>query len=266
FREIEQLTAEAAEKGAGLVIFPETSAPISIRRSAGYRAWLQRIAKENGVDLLVGFIDHVYGEGEWKSYNSAGLFNSEGKLTGRYYKINLLPFGEKIPFSSIFPRLENIRFGQANFKSGRRMTIFHSHAGDFGVLICFESTFADQSREYVRKGARFLVNVTNDGWFNSQRGPVQHSETAILRAVENGVFILRSANTGVSMYIDPAGRVLKKYGLNREGIIYCGVEGPSGRTPYNRFGNGIFYLMAAISLAGGVVLSWFSGSSRERSS
>lgn len=253
FREIEKLTAEAAANGAELVIFPETSAPISISRSANYRAWLQMIPAGNGIELLIGFIDHTYVEGDMKSYNGAGLFNSEGKLEARYHKVNLLPFGEKIPFSQYFPVLAKIEFGQANFTSGERKTIFNSEAGDFGVLICYESTFPDQSREYIMNGAGFLVNITNDGWFNSQRGPIQHSETAIARAVENGIYMLRSANTGVSMYIDPAGRVLRKLGLNEEGIIYCGIKEPDGLTFYTRHGNLVFYVLAVLSLAGAVL-------------
>lgn len=264
FREIDELTVQTASHGADLVIFPETSAPISISRSPGYRGWLQRIARRSGVELLVGFIDHMTEDGEVNSYNGAGLFDEEGRLVSRYHKINLLPFGEKIPFSPFFPALENIRFGQANFRSGRRKTIFRSDAGRFGVLICFESTFADQSRNYVRRGAEFLVNITNDGWFNGQRGPIQHSETAILRAVENGVFMLRSANTGVSMFIDPAGRVVEKRGLNEEGIIYCGVEKPPQPTIYNRYGNTIFYILASLSIAAallhGLILTAGQGS------
>ena len=253
FKEIENLTAEAAGRGAELVIFPETSAPVSISRSANYRAWLQRIAAGSGVDLLIGFIDHTYSEGEIRSYNGAGLFNREGELEARYRKINLLPFGEKIPFSQYFPVLKKIKFGQANFTSGKRKTIFRSDAGDFGVLICYESTFPGQSREYILNSAVFLVNITNDGWFNSQRGPIQHSETAITRAVENGVYMLRSANTGVSMYIDPAGRVVRKLGLNEGGIIYCGIKEPDGLTFYTRHGNLVFYALALVSLAGAVL-------------
>ncbi|MFO7915464.1 MAG: apolipoprotein N-acyltransferase [Candidatus Krumholzibacteriales bacterium] len=253
FREIEKLTAEAAGRGAELVIFPETSAPVSISRSAGYRVWLERIAAGSGVDLLIGFIDHTHGEDEIKSHNGAGLFNRQGKLEARYRKVNLLPFGEKIPFSQYFPALKRIKFGQANFTSGTRETIFSPEAGDFGVLICYESTFPAQSRDYILNGAGFLVNITNDGWFNSQRGPIQHSESAIMRAVENGVYMLRSANTGVSMYIDPAGRVLKKLGLNEEGTIYCGIKEPAGLTFYTRHGNLVFYVLAVLSLAGAIL-------------
>ena len=140
-------------------------------------------------------------------------------------------------------------FGQANFKPGAEATVFESSVGRFGSLICFESTFSDFTRRYVREGADFLVNITNDGWFGSARGPLQHSETAILRAVENGVTLLRSANTGVSMYIDPAGRVVDRIGLDREGLLLVSIPPPRGTTPYCRFGQALFFSFAAAGLA-----------------
>ncbi len=249
FDQIDKLTSSSSAKGARLVIFPETSAPVALNRSAGYRRWLERIATESKVELLVGYIDHERENNSWRSYNAAGLFNPRGELEDEYHKVNLLPFGEKIPFSGYFPSLENIEFGQANFKPGRERVLFDSIAGKFGVLICFESTFAGFTRGYVKDGADFLVNITNDGWFGSERGPIQHSETAIVRAVENGVFVLRAANTGVSMQIDPVGRVNKRRSLNTGGIIECGIIPCAKKTLYTRWGNAMFNVLVILSLA-----------------
>ncbi|MDZ7859322.1 MAG: apolipoprotein N-acyltransferase [Candidatus Krumholzibacteriota bacterium] len=253
FSQIETLVRKASEDGADLVIFPETSAPVALSRSRKYRDWLERIARDSEVELLIGYIDHSFKNGRWVSYNTAGLFDAEDGLVEEYHKVNLLPFGEKIPFSQYFASLEEIDFGQANFKRGREKTLFDSGKGKFGVLICFESTFPGYVRDYVRGGAEFLVNITNDGWFGSSRGPLQHSETAILRAVENGVSVLRAANTGVSMYIDPTGRVRKRLDLNVGGKIECSARSFASPTIYVRYGNTIFLVLVILSFAAVVI-------------
>lgn len=241
--QIDELTRKAAAMGADVVIFPETAAPVSVSHSSKYRNWLKRIAKSSQVDLFIGYINHIQEEGRWRSFNACGLYDSEGNLVSQYHKINLLPFGERIPFSQYLPILEKLDFGQANFKRGEEMTIFDSKAGKFGTLICFESTFSEYTRRYIKKGAQLLVNITNDGWFGSKRGPLQHAETAILRAVENGVTLLRSANTGVSMHVDPAGRVKSSIGLDEDGILLVPVKILRKLTLYCRFGQLSFALM-----------------------
>ncbi len=243
FVQIESLTKKAAALGADLVIFPETAAPVSISHSAKYRNWLKKISSVSGVDLLIGYINHVKENGRWRSLNGCGLFDDRGVLKAQYEKIKLLPFGEKVPFSQYFSVLEKIDFGQANFKQGEDMTIFDSSAGKFGALICFESTFTGYTRRYIKEGAQFLVNITNDGWFGSPRGALQHAETTVLRAVENGVFLVRAANTGISMSVDPAGRIVESVGFNRESIIVTPVTVARKMTFYCRHGQLSFLLM-----------------------
>ena len=248
FAEIEELTGKAAALGAELVIFPETAAPVSMSHSRKYRGWMKEIARGAGVDVYIGYVRHIKEGERWRSFNSSGMFDRGGILTQQYDKINLLQFGERVPFSGWFPFLERMDFGQANFKRGVDQTVFESPAGRFGSLICFESTFSGYSRDYVRLGADFLVNITNDGWFGGARGPLQHSESAVQRAIENGVTVLRAANTGVSMLIDPAGRVVESIGLDREGILLVPVYTLSSQTPYTRYGQGIFLAMAVLNL------------------
>ena len=248
FTEIEELTGKAAALGAELVIFPETAAPVSMSHSRKYREWMKSIAQDSDVDVYIGYVRHVKEGERWRSFNSSGMFDRNGILAQQYDKINLLQFGERVPFSGWVPFLERMDFGQANFKRGEEQTIFESPAGTFGSLICFESTFSGYSRDYVKLGAEFLVNVTNDGWFGGARGPLQHSESAIQRAIENGVTVLRAANTGISMFIDPAGRVVESIGLDREGILLVPVYTLSSQTPYTRYGQWIFLGMAVLNL------------------
>lgn len=243
FAEIESLTEEAAEKGAEVVIFPETAAPVSISHSSRYRNWLKNIASNSNVELFIGYITHIKEGGRWRSYNACGLIDQGGVFKAQYQKVNLLPFGERIPFSQYFSFLEKADFGQANFKRGEHMTVFDSTGGKFGTLICFESTFSDYARKYVKKGAQFLVNITNDGWFGSARGPLQHAETAVLRAIENGVTLVRSANTGVSMSVDPAGRIRDSIGLNKDGMMIVPVRLLEKLTFYCKYGQLSFFMM-----------------------
>jgi apolipoprotein N-acyltransferase len=256
FTEIETLTARYGEAGAKLVVFPETAAPISIRFSPRYLQRLMCTTMQIETDLLIGFIDHrPTGEG-WVTYNAAGLFDERGRLAAQYNKMNLLPFGERIPFSQYLPLLSKLDFGQANFKPGEIPTIFDSGAGTFGVLICFESTFADFSRRYVQDGADMLLNITNDGWFGSEVGPKQHAESAILRAVENRVTVLRAANTGISMIIDPAGRVRHRIELDRSGALEDQLFASAGPTIFTQFGHLPYFIMVLANLAAvGVAIS-----------
>jgi apolipoprotein N-acyltransferase len=154
-----------------------------------------------------------------------------------------------MPWSQYFPALSKLDFGQANFVAGKKQTIFDSSVGKFGVLICFESSFSDFTRRYVQDGADFLVNITNDGWFGDNQGPLQHAEMAILRSVENRVTLFRAAYTGVSMIVDPVGRVRERIGPFTEGMIYGSAERSSGATIYTRHGHALFFLMAAANLA-----------------
>jgi apolipoprotein N-acyltransferase len=262
FTEIAELTGKAAALGAELVIFPETAAPVSMSHTRKYREWMKSISKEAGVDLYIGYIRHIQEGERWRSFNSSGMFSRNGNLVQQYDKINLLQFGERIPFSGRFPFLEKMDFGQANFKRGEDQTIFESSAGRFGSLICFESTFSGYSRDYVRLGADFLVNITNDGWFGGARGPLQHSESAVLRAVENGVTVLRAANTGISMMIDPAGRVVESIDLDTEGMLLVPVYTLPGQTPYTRWGQKIFLGMAVLNIIFTAARVLLSGRSR----
>ncbi|MBN1165066.1 MAG: apolipoprotein N-acyltransferase [Candidatus Krumholzibacteriota bacterium] len=255
FTKLEILTRKAAAAGASLVIFPETSAPVSLSHAVKYRNWIGRMARQSEVEILIGYIYHLQEGDEWVPYNACGLFNKRGELVSQYQKINLLPFGERMPFSQYIIPLGRLDFGQANFKPGQKMTIFNSSAGKFGTLICFESTFSGFAGRYIRDGARFLVNITNDGWFGSTRGPKQHMETAILRAVENGVTLLRAANTGISLFVDPAGRVVENIGLDKGGIIMASIYRPPGPTLYGRAGQLPFLILVLISLAAAPVYS-----------
>lgn len=248
FDDIELLARRAGSLDVDIVVFPETAAPAALTHCPRCLQSLQEAARAAESDLFIGFIMRELRGGEWRSRNSAGLFTPSGQFAAQYGKVNLLPFGERIPWSQYLPFLEKLDFGQANFLPGEEATIFSSSAGRFGALICFESTFSWFAREYAERGADFLVNITNDGWFGSARGPLQHAETAILRAVENRLTVLRAANTGVSMVIDPAGRVTMRLGLDERGVMRAAVWKPAERPLYSRRGHLVTLAMVLLDL------------------
>jgi len=144
-------------------------------------------------------------------YNAAWLFDKEGKPLGSYRKQHLVPFGEFIPFDKTFPILQKLAPTGITCMPGRDASIMKLTRpnGDtlhLGALICFEDTIPELSRKAVRAGAQILALVTNDAWFNGSIEPVQHLHQAIFRAIENGVPMVRCANSGVSATVDPVGR------------------------------------------------------------
>ncbi len=204
-----KLTSEAVKDGPDLIIWPEASLPVLLEDEPAYYERVLRYTQTTARTLLFGAVtdrDGLY-------YNSALLLSKEGKLQERYDKVHLVPFGEFIPLRRVFPFLETI-VPIGDITPGRDYTLFSMQdqgLGDrrqFGVLICFEDVFPELSRRFVNKGADFLVNITNDAWFGKTPEAYQHLAASVFRAVENRVNVVRSANTGVSGFINPQGKIL----------------------------------------------------------
>jgi apolipoprotein N-acyltransferase len=230
-------TKDAAAAGAELVIWPETAAPLMILWDPGLAQRVRDTVAEARAWTLVGTLDAVLKSGgDFDAYNAAMLYDPSGTLRQRYYKMKLVPFSEAMPFARTIPWMNALNFGQSNFRSGEEQTIFRAGTHPFAVLICFESVFPDLSRERVRGGARYLVNITNDFWFGRSAGPAQHAEMAIVRAVENRTPLARCANTGISFFVDPWGRVTQRTGLFVEARPLARVRAGGGGSFYTRHG------------------------------
>ena len=190
----------------------------------------------------VTFRDDIY-------YNSALLIPDPARQPLGYDKLHLVPFGEYIPLKPFFNFLETIvQIG--DFKPGKEYTVFtfitpHSLVpARFSVLICFEDLFPELSRQFARKGADFLVNITNDAWFGKTPAPYQHLSASVLRAVENRLPLVRAANTGVSGFIAASGRIISLVSDERgEEIFIKGYRSErinlsrGSLTPYARYGD-----------------------------
>jgi len=257
-RRLERLTRAAAAvvPPPSVILWPETALPYYVRVEPVKLQRLIALSKQLRKPILAGYPDaKLDARGEVLTYNAAGLVLPSGAIVGQYEKVHLVPFGERIPFQSLFPFLGSIDLGQAEWTPGTRPYVFR-HAGPaFGVLICFESIFPDHTRKYALEGAQYLVNITNDEWFGRTAGPVQHADLAILRSVELGMGVARAANTGISMLIDPYGRVEARTPLFAEAVLVGDVK-TGVETPFARWGDWLSIVCLGISLVL-VAVAWF---------
>jgi len=203
-----------------LTIWHETSVPYLVPEDPSAFAFIKRGANNTGSAVLSGvmeaekvLVSRSAPEGV-HYYNAAWLFDNEGKPLGSYRKQHLVPFGEFIPLDKTFPLLQKLAPTGVSCMPGRDASVMllQRANGDtlhIGALICFEDTIPDLSRKAVRAGARILALVTNDAWFNGSIEPVQHLHQAIFRSIENGVPMVRCANSGVSATVDPVGRTTR---------------------------------------------------------
>lgn len=254
-----QATREAASASPkpDLILWPETSLPFFVRLEPLRLGQLQSLVREIGVPVLAGYPDaKLSPSGTAETYNAAGLLRANGKFATQYEKIHLVPFGERIPFQDVLPFLGKIDLGQAEWTPGTRPVVFTGVGPSFAVLICFESIFADHTRTFALEGAQYLVNITNDEWFGKTAGPVQHADMAVLRAVELGRSVARAANTGISMLIDPYGRVKRETPLFEPAIVIGTVDAALPPTRFLEWGDWVTMLCLGLC-AVLVAVAWF---------
>ena len=208
------LSRKAAEARAQLIIWPETAIPEYVLQKKTYHEMMRSFIDSLGVPVLTGIPYYQsVAQGEYIFFNSAALLRPGTDDYQVYFKNHLVPVSEKIPFRERFKILKEIRLGQADWSNGQEQTIFDLDNYKFATVICFESVFPGYCREFARKGAQFLVVITNDMWFGRTSLLEQHAMMSVFRAIENRIPVVRSANTGISMAIDKWGRILVKSGI-----------------------------------------------------
>lgn len=266
----EALTRKAANEGAEFVVWAETAVPAYLRYDKDLLAWARSLARGSKIWLYTGYPDADRNdEGKVLTYNSSGLFSPEGQIRDNYAKYHLLPIGESMPFTSVFPFLANVDVGQAEWTPGdppRPMTVELARGSfRFSGLICFESIFSHLGRMSVRAGSQCLVVITNDGWFGESAGPRQHTAMARMRAIECGVPVIRCANNGISFICDAEGRFLSWLDLGHQGTVQATIAPGGGRTMYVALGAWpLFGLLSVWSLA--VVATFFRPGKKRSSS
>lgn len=250
------MSKKTAGEDVDLILWPETAAPCYLASESLYMDRIQAASDSLNIPLLVGTNDYEVIKGtRFLYYNSAFLFKPKGRYPQIYNKIHLVPFSEKIPYDEKLRISDKIQLGQSDFSSGKDLTIFQIPKGRFATLICFESVYPALVRNFVKRGAEFLVNITNDGWFGKTHGPFQHAQIAVFRAIENRISIARCANTGVSMFIDPFGRVIGATKIFVRTTVIDQIPSKLKDTFYTRHGDwfaqgcflvGFFFILASL--------------------
>jgi len=247
--------------GIGLVIWPETAVPFLLAESSDALLAIGDLLPE-GTTLLVGAVrlgEERDAQGRLTSrriYNSLLVIDDKAQILGTYDKIHLVPFGEYLPFQDFMERLGIMQLTgvRGGFSPGSRPRLLSiPGAPPASPLICYEIIFPDDvTDKETRPG--WLLNVTNDAWFGTSAGPHQHFHQAELRAVEQGLPVVRAANTGISAIIDPYGRVVAELGLGKEGVVDGLLPQALPPTPFARWGRLIEGLVLALAIAGWLAL------------
>ncbi|MBF0504894.1 MAG: apolipoprotein N-acyltransferase [Candidatus Omnitrophica bacterium] len=201
------------EANPDLVIWPETAFPDDLLQSVQWRPIIAQEAIHRGTDLLIGIAPNIDG----KDYNSAVLIGSDGKIRGLYHKQALVPFFEYAPLAAW-----GIGDGRGYYFSAGKKTVVMSLSRKsvrLGVLICTESAHPFMAYQLRRRGAQILVEMSNDGWFRTTPAYMLHAQAAVMRAVENRIWVIRAANTGYSFVVDPDGNI------HEDGNLKLGREG-----------------------------------------
>ncbi|MDH7511798.1 MAG: apolipoprotein N-acyltransferase [Clostridiales bacterium] len=253
------LTRRAHQEGAKIIIWPEFSVPLCFSCPQPiYQEFKKRLVKfvqDSQCTLLLGTNETSQVHGETRYFNTALCLSPNLSIT-QYHKMHLVPFGEYTPYKSLFSFIEKVTHAIGEVTAGRDHVLHRFEGKSFGSPICYEIIFPDLVRKFAKRGALFLVTITNDGWYGESSAPHQHFQIAVFRAVENRRFLLRAATTGISGIIDPYGRVLSRSELMTQTFLADLVTPVDTLTFYTRWGDLLPYLsltLASISFILAVV-------------
>ena len=244
-------TREAAEKGAEIVVWPESALPYQVSENNAMGEFCSGLAKETGVTILVGAFTK---NGEGEELNSLICVLPDGSFHETVYsKQRLVPFGEFVPmrefFSVIVPPLAELVMVDDDFVPGDGANIINTAGINIGGLICFDSIYEELTRQSVLGGAEIICLGTNDAWFSRSSARYIHNSQAQLRAIESGRYIARAANTGASMIINSKGEIISELEPLTDGVLVEDICVNDSITLYTRIGNLFVYLLVAFLLA-----------------
>lgn len=242
-RSLVQLSRETARTGAppSIIAWPEVPAPFYYYADPQFRSAVDSLAKQTGAYVLTGTVAFTR---EGAPLNSAVLVSPAGELVTRYDKVNLVPFGEFVPwpFGAV---TQKISAEAGDFAPGRKVVVSQAGAHKLGTFICYESVFPNFVRQFAAEGAGVLFNISNDGYFGKSAARLQHLAIVRMRAVENRRWILRVTNDGVTAGIDPAGRIGGRVPPYIEAATRTGFNYENGMTVYTRAGDWFVWLCIA---------------------
>ena len=234
-----RLSREAAQAKPtpDIFVWPESAMPFFYGLNDKPSLEVDEVVRGIGMPLLFGSLGAAPSGGKVHLLNSAYLLDGKAFLLGSYAKQHLVPFGEYVPFVSLFSFAQSASVGPVDFVSGTNPGPLIFKGLPLGVLICYEDIFPDIARETVQRGAEVLINITNDAWYGDTSGPYQELEISRWRAIETRVPLARAANTGISAIFDATGREIGRLRLNRSGFLTGIVYPMSYLSFYAKYGD-----------------------------
>jgi apolipoprotein N-acyltransferase len=239
-----QLSHQAVEKGAQFLIWPESSTPFDFEDDSGGET-IRRMVRELRTPLLLGSDELEPGDPP-RYYNAGFMLDTMGATAAVYRKMHLVPFGEYVPFQKLLFFVGPLVDAVSAFSPGTRVTMMPVDGHMVSTAICYEVTYPSQALEAVRNGSELLTTITNDAWYGESSAPFQHFEMAMMRAIEQGRYLVRSANTGISGIVDPYGRVLIRTNLFETAAVVGEARFVQATTVYATIGDLAAYVSAAI--------------------
>ena len=248
------MTRQALAGGATFIIWPESSTPFYFERDLIRGAAIRRLATEAGATLLIGS-DQVEPlkatspdqQPASQYYNAAFLIRPNGEVGAVYRKMHLVPFGEYVPLQNLLFFVGPIVEAVSAFTPGEHPVLLPIGDHLASTAICYEVIFPSLIRRFVQDGSELLTTITNDAWYGRSSAAYQHWDQASMRAIEEGRYLARAANTGISGFVDPYGRVLQKTDLFHEAILVADLRFIKARTIYSRIGDLVAWLSLAVA-------------------
>jgi apolipoprotein N-acyltransferase len=224
---------QAGVRAPSIVVWPEVPAPYYYEEDAGFREYVNNLARMTQAYVLLGTVAHTP---KGAPLNSAQLISPAGSPISRYDKVNLVPFGEFVPWPFHY-LADKVSSEVGDFEAGHHVVVSPAGKHQIGAFICYESVFPGFVRKFAAGGAEVLFNLSNDGWFGQSAARRQHLNIVRMRAAENRRWILRATNDGITAVIDPAGRIRGSLAPNTRAAYYAGFSYISAQTVYTRFGD-----------------------------
>ncbi len=248
------MTRQAARRGARLVIWPESATPFYYEEDPAGADQVRAMVRQTGVTLLFGS-DQVERGTPPRFYNSAFVLKPNGETAAVYRKMQLVPFGEYVPLKSLLFFVSPLVEGVADFSPGEAMVRLPVDGETISTAICYEIVYPGLVRQAIREGSQLLTTITNDAWYGYSSAPHQHFLQASMRAIEQGRYLARAANTGISGIVDPYGRVLARSALFETTVLHGEVRLLSDLTVYGRIGDLAAYASLILTLVA-LVFAW----------
>jgi len=257
-----EMTRTAVAKGATFVLWPESATPFYFDEEPVGQTLVRNLVESTGVPLLFG-TDEIERGARNQYYNSAFMLDSGGATAAVYRKMHLVPFGEYVPFKDLLFFVKPLVEAVSDFSPGRYVTMLPVNGHMASTAICYEVTYPSLIREGVRQGSELLTTITNDAWYGESSAPFQHFEMATMRAIEQGRYLVRAANTGITGIVDPYGRVLARTRLGETTVVVGEARFVQVRTLYATMGDRVAHaaiILTVLALAATLRRPWPSPS------